>query len=154
MSDTGKVIATAGIIAVGVGTVNSFSKNHAPPSARFLIGSGAAFLVISAIGEVEPQVAQALAIAVMTTVLLGEGGGVLSYISGRGEIDTKKPVHPKRVPDDVEPAGVADEIGENIYAIAPLPRIMVDPAFVIPNLFGQGHSAHCRCSTCSGILTY
>lgn len=135
MSDASKIIATAGIISVGVGTVNSFSKNHAPPSARFLIGSGAAFLVISAIAEVEPEIGQALAIAVMTTVLLGEGGGVLTYISGKGEIDTQKPgYHPKREPDDVEPAGVADEIGENIYAIAPLPRTSRNPSCLIPNL--------------------
>lgn len=88
-SSTSRVIGTAAIISVGVGTLNSFWKHKKPPSARFLIGSGAAYVILSAIGEGEPEVAKALALAVATTVVLGDGGGILSYIN-KGEIDTKK----------------------------------------------------------------
>ena len=83
------MIGTAALISVGVGTLNSFAKNKRPPSLRFLIGSGAAFVILSAIGEGEPEVAKALALAVATTVVIGEGGGVLSYIN-EGEINTDK----------------------------------------------------------------
>lgn len=88
-TNTSRIIGTAALISVGVGTLNSFYKSKKPPSARFLIGSGAAFVILSAIGEGEPEVAKALAIAVATTTVLGDGGGVLSYINN-GEIDTKK----------------------------------------------------------------
>lgn len=84
-----RVIGTAALISVGVGTLNSFWKDKKPPSMRFLIGSGAAYVILSAIGEAEPEVAKALAVAMAVTVTLGDGGGVLSYIS-KGEIDTKK----------------------------------------------------------------
>lgn len=93
-----KAIATASLITVGVGTLNSFYKTKKPPSVRFLIGSGAAYVILSAIGEGEPEVAKALAFAVATTVVLGDGGGVLSYLNGHGETDTKK-----AQPDDNAP---------------------------------------------------
>lgn len=149
MADAHKVIATAGMISVGVGTINSFHKGH-PPSAQFLIGSGTAFLVISALAEAEPEVAQAIALAVMTTVLLGEGGGVLSYINKRGEVDTKKSATPKRVPDSVDNAGTSDEVGETYRSDVERPDSV--PAF--PNLFGNRHSDHCRCINCGGIFSY
>lgn len=88
-SSASRVIGTAALISVGVGTINSFAKNKRPPSVRFLIGSGAAFVILSAIGEGEPEVAKALALAVATTVVIGEGGGVLSYLND-GEIDTTR----------------------------------------------------------------
>lgn len=84
-----RVIATAGLIAVAVGSVNSIGKNKRLPSSRFLIGSGVAFLVLSALAEVDQELANALAIAVCITVVMGEGGGVLSYIN-TGEMDTQK----------------------------------------------------------------
>lgn len=89
MASPNRIITTAGIIAVAVGSVNAIGKNHKLPSSRFLIGSGVAFLILSAMADVEPELATALAIAVCTTVVLGEGGGVLSYINN-GEMDTHK----------------------------------------------------------------
>lgn len=86
-----RVIGTAALITVGVGSLNSLYKNKKPPSMRFLIGSGAAFVILSAIGEGEPEVAKALAVAMAATVVIGDGGGVLSYMNGHGELDTKKP---------------------------------------------------------------
>jgi hypothetical protein len=78
------------LIAVSVGTINSVAKKHEMPSSRFLIGSGAAFLILSALAEAEPEVAKALAFAIATTVVIGQGDGVLSYLNQRGEIDTQK----------------------------------------------------------------
>lgn len=92
MADTQKVIATAGLISVSVGTANSVIKYKRPPSSRFLIGSGLAFLILSAMGNTEAlgEIAKGLAVGVMTTILLGEGGGVLTYFVGEHESDTRK----------------------------------------------------------------
>lgn len=84
-----RVIATAGLISVAVGSVNAIGKNKRLPSAKFLIGSGMAFLLLSAMSEAEPELASAFAVAIATTVVIGEGGGVLTYIND-GEIDTRK----------------------------------------------------------------
>lgn len=160
MANAHKVIATAGIVSVGIGTVNSFGKNHTPPSARFLIGSGAAFLLISGLAEFEPEIGQALALAVMTTVLLGEGGGALSYINGKGEIDTQRrgTSVPKRTPDSVTGAGTSDEIGEVSDAVDVPDKLVIFPNLFrwdapppIPNLFRLSHAHGCRCVECGGI---
>lgn len=91
MANNQTVIATAGLLAVGVGSANAILKDKRAPSARFLIGSGVGFLLLSAMangGEAMAEIAKGLALGIMTTVLLGEGGGVLSYLGG--EVDTQK----------------------------------------------------------------
>lgn len=90
MADAQRVVATCGLLAVATGSVNSLAKQKRLPSTRFLIGSGVAFLILSALAEAEPDVAKALSIAVLSTVLLGQGDGVLSYLNQHGEIDTSK----------------------------------------------------------------
>jgi hypothetical protein len=40
------------------------------------------------IGEASGEIAKGLALGVMTTVLLGEGGGLLSYIASPAEVNT------------------------------------------------------------------
>ncbi len=89
MAEAQRVIATSAIISVGVGSLNSVVKYGRPPTMRFIIGSGVAYLALSALSEGEPEVAKALAIAVATTVVLGEGDGVFAYINKYGEADTK-----------------------------------------------------------------
>lgn len=91
-SDAHKVVATAGLISVGVGSANAVFKDHRPPTAKFLIGSGVAYLVLSVLADASPDLAKGLAIGVATTVVMGEGGGVLSYIN-TGEMDTAKRPH-------------------------------------------------------------
>lgn len=97
-----KVIATAGIISVGVGSANAVLKHKRLPSYKFLVGSAIAYLLLSAMGNTEAmgEVAKGLALGVMTTVVLGEGGGVLSYIAGDGEMDTATE---RRILTDSEP---------------------------------------------------
>lgn len=95
MDNTQRIIATAGIVSVGVGSLNSVAKNKRPPSSRFLIGSGIVYLALSMFANVSGEVAKGLAIGIMTTVLLGDGGGVLSYLDGTGETDTRKPTKAK-----------------------------------------------------------
>lgn len=87
--NTDRVLATAMIVSVGVGTINSVVKYGRPPSARFVIGSGVAYLALAALAEGEPEVAKALAIAVATTVVIGQGDGVFSYVNKYGEADTR-----------------------------------------------------------------
>lgn len=91
-SDAQKVIATAGIISVGVGSANSILKYKRTPSYRFLVGSGVAYLLLSAMGNsaAMAEVAKGLALGIMTTVLLGDGGGLLTYIAGEKETNTTK----------------------------------------------------------------
>lgn len=94
MDNTQRIIATAGIVSVGVGSLNAVSKYKRPPSSRFLIGSGIVYLALSMFANVSGEVAKGLAIGIMTTVLLGDGGGVLSYLD-TGEVDTRKPAKAK-----------------------------------------------------------
>jgi hypothetical protein len=133
MSATSKVIGTAGIISVGVGTANSYIKNDRPPSFRFLIGSGVAYLGLSALSEVEPEVAKGLAIAIATTVLLGDGGGVLSYIATHGETDTQKPKSPKKKTTKKPVTRVRRLDGNGWYSVddlAAFPGLTPTPPFV------------------------
>lgn len=93
MSSTNqKVIATAGLVSVGVGSANAVLKYHRLPSFKFLVGSAFAFMILSAMGQGETtgEVAKGLALGVMTTVLLGDGGGLFSYVAGDAEVDTAK----------------------------------------------------------------
>lgn len=94
MADAQKVVATAGLVSVGVGSANSILKYKQPPSMRFLIGSGMAFLVFSAMAGASEdlgELAKGLALGVMTTILLGEGGGVMTYFVGEKEVNTTAP---------------------------------------------------------------
>lgn len=120
-----RVIATAGIIAVSVGSANAILKNKKLPSTRFLIGSGVTFLLLSAMADMgEPELANAFAVAVCTTVVLGEGGGVLSYINN-GEMDT----HKGNTPKTTAPSPV------NTSHETPRPVTVVHAgAYTIPNL--------------------
>jgi hypothetical protein len=133
MAAPNRVIATAGIIAISVGSVNAIAKDKRLPSSRFLIGSGVAFLILSALSEAEPELAQAFAVAICTTVVLGEGGGVLSYINN-GEMDTQKrdkSFTPKDAPGEhevVQGGEVNATKGDVYYA---LPGINMP---IIPNL--------------------
>lgn len=100
MSKDHRVIAACALIAVSVGSANRVIKDKKLPSTRFLIGSGVAFLILSAMadmGEGAAEVAKGLAAGVMTTVVLGDGGGLLSYID-HGEVDTQKKSKPAPAP--------------------------------------------------------
>lgn len=93
MADNQKVIATAGLISVAVGSANAMVKYKRPPSTRFLIGSGMAYLILSAMGASDTlgELGKGLALGIMTTIILGEGGGVMSYFVGPAEGDTTAP---------------------------------------------------------------
>lgn len=129
MADVQRVIATCGLLSVTVGSVNSIAKDKQLPSARFLIGSGVAFLLLSALAEGEPEVAKALSIAVLTTVLIGQGDGVLSYINHRGEIDTAQRFTPTaaqladKPPTQVNRAGLPN----NPRALSTIPQTLTIP---------------------------
>lgn len=87
-----RVVASAAIISVGVGSANAILKYHRLPSHRFIVGSGLSYLLLSAMaqGEASGEIAKGLALGVMTTILLGDGGGLFSYIAGDAETDTAK----------------------------------------------------------------
>lgn len=94
-NDAQKFVIVSATLTFGIGTLNSLIKNNTLPSARFLIGSGVVYVALSAMAEGEPEIAKGLAMAVLTTAMLGNGQGVLTYLEGRGELDTTRPAGPK-----------------------------------------------------------
>lgn len=126
-----RIIATAGIIAVSVGTINSVAKDRKLPSSRFLIGSGVAFLILSAMADLGiEEVANAFAIAIATFVVLGDGGGVLSYINS-GEMDTRKQQSRSYTPKSTE--GQPPTSTSRTASSVGRPRA-VTPSIIIPNM--------------------
>lgn len=130
-----KVIATAGIITVGVGSANAIANHKTLPSTRFLLGSGVLFLILSVMADSGlDELAKALSIAVMTTVILGEGNGVLSWINQKGEVDTQRSANVKRRENA---AGVTTNKSVNVYGthgasagpdtVSPFPGIWATP---------------------------
>lgn len=87
-----RVVASAALISVGVGSANAVLKYHHLPSHKFIVGSGLSYLLLSAMaqGEASGEIAKGLALGVMTTILLGDGGGLFSYIAGDAEVNTTK----------------------------------------------------------------
>lgn len=142
MSDK-RVIGTAAVIAVGVGSVNAVAQDKRLPSAKFLIGSGVTFMILSALSDAEPEIAKAFAIAIATTIVLGDGGGVLAYIN-TGEVDTaprgrkgRTPVEAKARPRVLHPDEeerrpvVIGFAGRSTGAVRPAP-IPARPDTIIP----------------------
>lgn len=130
MADSSKVIGTCAVVVIGVGTANSLGKHKRLPSTRFLVGSAATFLILSALSEGEPDVAKALALAVTTTVVLGEGDGLFSYVNKHGEADTSSKTGKAKPPPVLLQAQdpIPDETGDpphatNIYHLPVLTAI-------------------------------
>lgn len=94
-----RIIVLSAALVLVIGTTNSFVKNGKWPTGRFWLGTGFMVVALSALSEAEPDVAAPLSIAVLTTVILGEGDGLLSYIAIRGETDTKRRA-PKKTSQD------------------------------------------------------
>lgn len=106
-SSTSRVIGSAALVSVSVGTLNSFYKTKKPPALKFFIGSAAAYVILSGIGEVEPNVAKALAVAIAVTMIFGEGNGALKFLDTHGETDTR----PKSAAGEIDPlVSSADQI--------------------------------------------
>lgn len=82
-----KVVLVAAMFTFGLGWYNA-NKHGKNPSARFLIGAGITFTLLSFLSDFSPPAANAFALAVATTALFSEGTGVLSYINDGGELNT------------------------------------------------------------------
>jgi hypothetical protein len=82
-----KVVLIGAMITFGLGWFNA-EKHGKNPSARFLIGAGVTFTMLSFLADFSPEAANALALAITTTALFSEGNGVLSYINQAGELNT------------------------------------------------------------------
>lgn len=123
MANQQKVIATAGLVSVAVGSANSMVKYKRPPSSRFLIGSGIAYLILSAMGASDAlgELAKGLAVGIMTTIVLGEGGGVMTYFVGPREVNTTKRGKP------VDPTAAKDQATKTRAAAAQRLTLAVNP---------------------------
>lgn len=82
-----KVVLIGAIVTFGLGWFNA-EKGGRTPSAKFLIGAGVTFTMLSFLADFSPEAANALALAITTTALFSEGNGVLSYINQAGELNT------------------------------------------------------------------
>lgn len=137
MANESKVIGTCAVVVIGVGTANSLGKHKRLPSARFLIGSSMAFLILSALSEGEPEVAKALALAVTTTVVLGQGDGLFSYVNQHGETDTAKSHTGKAKAPATHLQGqdpIPTDVGDPPHNIAPTNIYHLPVLTAIPNI--------------------
>lgn len=82
------VVMSAGM-TYGIGFLNSASRGKMP-SMRFVIGAGVVFLTLSALSDIEPDLAAPMALAVVTTAFFSNGSAVLDYVNGRGEITQRR----------------------------------------------------------------
>ena len=99
-----RIVLMSAMLTFGVGWFKSAKDGKPVPSGKFLIGGSVAFLVISAISDVEPQLGGALALAIATTVFLAQSDPLLSHVnvppqsaSGQKKTEKKKPVKPVHV---------------------------------------------------------
>lgn len=75
------IVLTSAMVVFGVRWFESAESGDPVPPAKFLIGAGIAFLVISFISDVEPKLGSALAIAIASTVFLSKKDPLLNYIN-------------------------------------------------------------------------
>lgn len=83
------LISAAGVF--GAGWFNANRKGNKLPSKKFFVGTGLSFTFLSFLADLSPDVAAALAGAMLTTVMFNDGGGILKYMNDNGEISTPNP---------------------------------------------------------------
>lgn len=96
------VIIAAAVLTFGIGILTSVQKRGRLPAFRFFVGNSLLWLALLALDEFEPEIANALSIAIATFVVIGEGGGVLNRY-----VENRNPTPPTGNP----PAPVADTHG-------------------------------------------
>lgn len=82
-----KVVLVAAMFTFALGWYNA-NRNDKNPSAKFLIGAGVTFTLLSFLSDFSPPAANAFSLAIATTALFSEGSGILSYINDGGELNT------------------------------------------------------------------
>lgn len=110
------LVGVAMMFTVGVGVVNSIAKNQTLPSARFIIGSSVVWLILTAVADVEPEIAVPLAVAVLTTSILASDSGPLDWLTKRGETPTSKPDAKNVNPDAAFKGGAAGDVSSKVGA--------------------------------------
>jgi hypothetical protein len=110
-----KVVLICAMAVFGLGWFNS-NKAGKNPSARFLIGAGVTFTVLSFLSDYSPPAANAFALAIATTAFFSEGTGVLSYLNKNGEINTPSPSEERKSQAPASPGTVhkasPDSVGQ------------------------------------------
>lgn len=113
------IITGSLVITMLIGVLNSIYKYDKLPSFRFFFGNGVLFLMLSGLAEFEEEIAKALALAIVTFTVLGEGGGVLDHFLGSGTSKTTLNTDPsgtKQIPAHSQslgggPQGAAATVG-------------------------------------------
>lgn len=91
-----RIVLLSAVGTFGIGWFNAAKKGNSIPSKRFIVGCGVTFTLLSFLSDVQPDVAGAFSGAMLTTVAFNEGGGILKYMNGNGEVTTPNP--PSKTP--------------------------------------------------------
>lgn len=86
-SDAQSIIVTSAMVTFALGYLNSYMVPRKTPRTRLFIGVAILYIGLSVVAQFNPKLARSFAILIMVTALLGEGGGVLNYLLGRGTHD-------------------------------------------------------------------
>lgn len=107
-STSHRVVLYSALLVFGVGWFNA-AKQSKLPSKKFIVGTGITFTALSFLSDVMPEVASSLALAIDSTVLFVDNGGILRYFNDHGEITKTAPQPPPRQrlqPRTTHPHGV------------------------------------------------
>lgn len=78
------LIVTSALVTFSLAYLNSYIVPRKTPRARLYIGVAILYIGLSIIAQFNPKIARGFAVLIMVTALISEGGGVLTYLLGRG----------------------------------------------------------------------
>lgn len=102
MKKSTHIINASVIVVLVLGVLKSIMKDDKLPSLRFFFGAGVMWLFLSAMNEVEEDIAKTLALVIATVVVLRDAGDVFGGYLGNtggalglpGSTTTPSPVKP------------------------------------------------------------
>ena len=80
MNKSNRLIATSAIVTFGVGYLGGVQRGAELPTARFLIGMGITFTVISVINDLGSPLGGALAVLIMVAALIHNGTDATKFL--------------------------------------------------------------------------
>jgi len=86
-SEVQGIIVTSALVTFTLAFLNSYLVPRKTPRVRLFIGVAILYIALSITAQFSPRIARGFAVLVMVTAILGEGGGVLNWLMGRGTHD-------------------------------------------------------------------
>lgn len=119
-----RIIAVSAMLVFALGFL-SHAKKGQLPTARFLIGTGGLFTVISIFADLGMPIGAGMAIVVLLTTTLTEGQSVINLLTRRAGERVPGQEQPKRVVKQKLGPGLSQKVMERGYK-----------AFALPNFLG------------------